>query len=155
MTDIDRIAYSIGHSAQKTAMVFSRIEWNSLIQESGEPTLLSDAPEPLQAVERNAMVVAIAASGHINPDPGIDIVRHDEQDAPYVYNLDHYRVLENLHKHPSCEEVLRTAGIESSETLSAALADNVFIVGPYNKEHPDHWREHLPDCILKSQSKSS
>jgi hypothetical protein len=48
---------------------------------------------------REAEVVAVAASGIANPDPGLDMVSTDLKDAPTIFNTDHYTVVERLTKH--------------------------------------------------------
>jgi hypothetical protein len=80
------------------------------------------------------------------------VVRHDPRDAPYVYNIDHYRVLENLQLHPEYEKVITLAHVEDSEELREALSKNVFVVGPYRlADH--HWVTEIPAQIANAKSK--
>lgn len=153
MTDIKRIGYSLGHHEGKTVMIFSRDDWETLVHESGEPTSLTQPPAPLEKVIEQASVVAIAASGQINPDPGVDVVRRDSKDAPYVYNLDHYKVVENLQQHPQYDRILDTTGRPQTDDLDATLKEHVFIVGPFNKDHPGHWAEDIPGHIANAKKK--
>lgn len=153
MTDIRRIAYSLSHHHVKTVTIFSRDDWNTLVLESGEPTFLARPPAPLENVVEQASVVAIAASGQINPDPGVDVVRRDSKDAPYVYNLDHYKVVENLQQHPQYGSICDSAGLTQTEELDATLERHVFIVGPFDKDHPGHWAEDIPGHIANAKKK--
>ena len=154
MTDISKLfEYSIKHHEGKTAVSFSRDIWNTLVFESGEPTFLTRPPAPLENVVEQASVVAIAASGQINPNPGFDVVRHDPRDAPYVYNLDHYVVIQRLPQHPQYGRILDTAGLTQTERLDATLEKYVFIVGPYDKDHPGHWAKYIPSHIAEAKKK--
>jgi hypothetical protein len=151
MTYMERIAYSLKHHEEKTAAIFSRSDWNTLVLASGEPTRLTRPPVPLENVVDQASVVAIAASGQVNPDPGIDVVRLDGKDKPFVYNLDHYKVVENLQQHPQYDSILKTAGLTQAEDLDAALEEHVFIVGPFDKDYPGHWAEDIPVHIANAK----
>jgi hypothetical protein len=95
----------------------------------------------------DAMVVAVAASGNINPDPGFDIARYDPDDAPYVYNIDHYEVIERLNSHPEYQAILKTAGLSDSPALQAQLAGNVLLMLRDPAETSDHWCKQLPHRI--------
>lgn len=59
-----------------------------------------------------------------------DVFRHDPQDAPFVFNKDHYFVL-------------RSAGSGDPE---------YWLHGPFRKGEPDHWLKEIPgefaDCEL-------
>jgi hypothetical protein len=67
-------------------------DWQRLVRSDGRPTVVEQVPEKLSGVMRDAEVVAVAARGIANPNPGIDIVRKDLKDAPTIFNTDHYTV---------------------------------------------------------------
>ena len=75
-------------------------DWQNLVRVDGAPTVVEQIPEKLSGVMRDAEVVAVAASGIANPNPGINIVRKDVKDAPMIYNTDHYTVVERITSHP-------------------------------------------------------
>ena len=87
---VRKYRYAAGHVLGTDVMSMSRDGWINLIHSDGTPTLLNEAPNPCREVMHDTMVVAVAASGTINPDPGFDIARHDPNDAPNIYNIDHY-----------------------------------------------------------------
>ena len=148
MSDSDRIRYSLEHIIARSVVTFPRSEWSRLVEPTGTPTRLVSAPPPLSRVAIDAKVLLVAASGVVNDDPGIDIVRHDPADAPYIYNIDHYAVIENLHLHPTYRKVLRVAGVPESAALGSYLRDNVFMVGPYQLDY--HHVIEIPQQIARS-----
>lgn len=137
---------------KKAVSIMPVDDWVHLIHETGDTTKLVHAPLELGQVENDVLVAAIAASGNINTDPGIDIVRHDPDDTPYIYNIDHYIVIENLPKHELFEKVISTAGVSLTDDLNKILSENVFIVGPY-KDSPDHWAKEISRHIQEAKLK--
>ena len=92
-----------GHSV----ITINTQDWKKLVRVDGLPTVVEQIPEKLSGVIRDAEVVAVAASGIVNPNPGIDIVRKDLKDAPTIYNTDHYTVAERLTEHPDYSSILK------------------------------------------------
>jgi hypothetical protein len=145
----DRILFSMQRTLNRSVAILDRAEWNRMVDNSGTPTFIDAAGIPIHAVAREATVVAIAGSGIVNPQPGIDVVRYDPQDRPFVYNIDHYRVVENLPSHPRYEDIVRTAGVRSTPEVRQFMSQHVFIVGP---ERPDnHWVEEIPAAIAAAK----
>ncbi|MEI9864970.1 MAG: hypothetical protein WDN00_10525 [Limisphaerales bacterium] len=138
---IERISYALNHMMGKSVQVFPREQWKKLVHANGEPTLLMSAAD-LGMNMKNACVVAVAASGVANSNPGADIIRYDAGDYPFIYNTDHYSVLERLHNHPNFEGILQLAGIQPNEALQQMLDQNVFIVGPEKLEN-HHWQKEI------------
>ena len=93
--------------------------------------------------------VVTAGSGIYNPSPGIDVVRLDPRDIPYIYNIDHYTVLENFSSASLYHESLKVARIEENEELTEYVQSHVFIVGPYRKDN--HWVEEIPKQIQEAK----
>ena len=147
----DRITFSIKHHFGKSVAIFPLPEWKKIIRPTGEPTILANPPNPINKVESDAAVVAMAASGEVNTNPGFDIVRKDQKDFPHIYNIDHYIVIENLHLHPSYKRFLTIAGLDQDLELENTLLNHVFIVGPYKNDN--HWVDEIPQYILNAQRK--
>lgn len=152
MDNVERIKFALQHHMDKSIAEFSKGDWERLILSSGEPTKLEEVPYPLSSVMTDAKVVAVTASGIINPDPGIDIVRYDAQDAPHVYNIDHYSVVENLPNHADYSKVLSTANVKETDELNKILKEKVFVVGP--RQSSDHWVKELPERIRNAKQKN-
>ena len=151
MSEIERIKFAMAHLERKSAVSFNRIDWIRLVGESGESTHIDETPQPLTNVMEDACVMAVAASGTCNPDPGIDVVRYDPRDAPYIYNIDHYTVIENLVDHPDYKTFIQLSNIHDSEGLRQLLRNNVFIVGPKKLYH--HHVKEIPKHIKNAKSK--
>jgi len=110
------------------------------------------SPLELSGVMRNAEVVAVAASGIANANPGIDIVRKDPKDAPTIYNTDHYTVVERLTEHPDYPDILKRTKVEDSQALQETLNSWVWIIGP-ERDPTNHWIEEIPDYIKNAAKK--
>ena len=78
----------------------------------------------------------------------MDVLRYDPVDAPYILNLDHYTIIENLHNHEIYSEALKVALIHDSPELRYELQNNIFII----KEPPNdnHWMTDFPNYILNA-----
>jgi hypothetical protein len=146
MENLERIKYALAQVEDHEVVIMRRDAWHRLVRDTGETTQFAGAPSPYSRVMSQAAVVTVAGSGIINPSPGMDIVRYEERDAPYVYNIDHYTVFENFPEHPQYHRVLAAAGVRETEDLHSALAENVLIVGPVKLEN-HHWVTELPDHI--------
>jgi hypothetical protein len=115
MENKDRFQYALEHVTDKSVFIVKRIEWERIIDESGEPVKLANVPTPISGLVTMAAHVMTAGSGIYNPSPGIDVVRSDPKDKPYIYNIDHYTVLENFVSAPLYKEALKAARIEETE----------------------------------------
>jgi len=142
-----RLTFAAQQVLGRDVMAMKRDYWQTLISSDGMPTLLNQAPKPVEGIMHDAMVVAVAASGVCNPDPGFDIVRYDRKDAPHIYNIDHYKVCENLSSHPEYERICSTAQVRSTSDLASCLSDYVFVVKNEPSETSDHWSTQLPHRI--------
>ena len=149
-----KLAYAAQHVLNRDVLVMRRSDWHTLVRNDGSPTLMNDAPEVVAGVLLDAIVIAVAASGRINPDPGFDIVRYDEKDAPHIYNIDHYQVVERLTSHPEYIRICKAAGVKNSGDLAKSLDDNVFVIKRLPSDTPDHWRTDLPQRINVARHKS-
>jgi hypothetical protein len=92
-----------------------------------------------------------AGSGILNSSPGIDVVRSDPYDKPFIYNIDHYTVFEHVTSTPVYLEALRVARIEETKELNEFIQSHVFVVGPYREEN--HWSEEIPRYIKEAKQK--
>ena len=137
----------------RSVMVIPRSDWEKLIREDGQPTQVNSLGAPFANVIHEAQVVAVAASGHQNPDPGIDIVRRDDRDAPYIYNIDHYTVVQTLCIHDAYNAILTKAGVSDSPELQQCLDHNVFVIKQHPTETRDHWSEDFPVRIKNARMK--
>lgn len=137
----------------RSVMAMPRSDWEKLIREDGKPTQVSSLGAPFANVMHEAQVVAVAASGHQNPNPGIDIVRRDDRDAPYIYNIDHYTVVQTLRLHDAYNTILTKTGITDSPELQQCLNHNVFVVKQDSTETDNHWTEDIPAQIKNAHKK--
>jgi hypothetical protein len=112
--DAQRIVFSASNVLGKNVMSLPRDQWHTMVNSDGSPTRLEKSPQPLANVEQDAMVVAVAASGVNNPNPGIEVVRHDPEDSPYIYNVDHYTAIETITLHSGYSRFLGQAGVSDS-----------------------------------------
>jgi hypothetical protein len=152
MSEPDRIRYFMQHVQDYSVITIGYQEWNQLVRLDGKLTILEDAPPKLSGVMQDATVVAIAASGVNNPNPGIQITRRDMKDYPYIYNTDHYSVVERLSNYSGYCEILSRAGIRDSEKLRATVDSWVWVIGP-QKLPGIHWSEEIPQYIRDAQKK--
>jgi hypothetical protein len=135
-----------GHSV----ITIGNQDWQRLVRSDGEPTVVEQIPKELSGVMRDAEVVAVAASGIANPNPGMDIVRKDPKDAPTIFNTDHYTVVERLTRHPDYPAIVKRANVTDSKPLRETLDSWVWIIGP--KRDPDHhWAEEIPEYIKRAK----
>lgn len=129
----------------------SRSDWEPLVRSDGQPTIVESC-FLLASVSKDVQVVIAAASGIINNDPGMDIVRLDLPDTPRIYNVDHYTVIEDLVSHPSFGDVVRVAGLEPVKELCTEVAQYVYLVSP-DKSQP-HQFEVIPEHIRTTRRQS-
>jgi hypothetical protein len=148
---VERIRFSVEHHMGKSVAIFRRYDWHEMVKSSGAPTRLAVLPEPFEEISQSAKTVAITASGVDNLTPGIDLVRSDPKDAPYVLNIDRYAVVENLPDHPEYAGIVRTAGESDSQGLRDELMAYVFVVGPNQPSY--HWVTELPKHMLEAKAK--
>jgi hypothetical protein len=92
-----------------------------------------------------------AGSGIYNPSPGIDVVRFDPNDEPYIYNIDHYTVFENFASTQLYHEALKVARIDETEELNEYIQSHVFMVGP--SKESNHWEKEIPKHIRDAKQK--
>ena len=118
MEDEGRLQFSLEHVTHNSVFIVERTDWEQLIDISGEPVKLASIPSPITGLVSMASHVMAAGSGIYNSSPGIDVVRHDLADEPYIYNIDHYTVLENLLSTPLYQEAIKVARIEETEELN-------------------------------------
>jgi hypothetical protein len=81
----------------------------------------------------------------------MDVVRHDPNDAPYIYNIYHYTVMKHFSSAPIYPQVLKVAQIESIPALDEFIQNHVFVVGPYHDDN--HWIEEIPEHIKNAKQK--
>ena len=149
MNQIDRIYYALRKIEDKSVATFGYADWARMVRSDGSVTELEQLPPTIKNPSLEASLVVAVASGIVNPQPGCDVLRYDPADAPFVLNLDHYRVVENLHLHDVYPEALQIAKIEDSPELRFELQNNVFVI----KEPPNeyHWLEEFPGFVLSAK----
>jgi len=151
MENENRLKYALEHVTDKSVFIVERVEWERIVDESGEPIKLANVPLPISGLVSMAAHVMAAGSGICNPSPGIDVVRHDPADKPYIYNIDHYTVMENFASAPLYHEALNVANIEGTEELNEYIQSHVFVVGPFREGN--HWVEEIPKNIQEAKQK--
>jgi len=152
-----RIYAALEHVEGLSVTIVSVDDWKQLVLASGEPTKLEVVPIALSGLMSASSRVAAAGSGILNSNPGVDIVRHDPNDAPAVFNVYHYRVIENLPLHQQFADVIRIAGIDVTDDLCTSLRENVYIVGPEKIEGLHHVKQipgHIREAAQKIDSDS-
>jgi hypothetical protein len=151
MENTDRIQCALEHITDKSVFIIERDQWERMLDDSGEPIRLANVPQPISGLVSVAAHVMTAGSGIYNHSPGIDVVRYDPADEPYIYNIYHYTVLENFASAPLYQEALKVAGISATEELNKFIQSNVFVVGPYHQDN--HWEEEIPKHIREAKLK--
>jgi hypothetical protein len=151
MSQVDRLYYAVQKIYSASVVSFGYADWFRLVRPDGAITELEELPPKLNNPNLAAVTVVAVASGIANVQPGMDVLRHDPQDAPYILNLDHYTVLENLHLHEIYPEALSVAGIEDSPTLRFELQNNVYVIKEPPNDH--HWMKDFPAYILEAKKR--
>jgi hypothetical protein len=152
MSEPIRLRYFMENLYGHSVITINTRDWQNLVRVDGLPTIVEQIPEKLSAVMRDAEVVAVAASGIANPNPGIDIVRKDVKDAPTIFNTDHYTVVERLTAHPNYPSLLKRTSVQDSEALRETLDSWVWIIGP-ERDPNNHWAEEIPEYIKNAAKK--
>lgn len=151
MDTYNRFHYALEKITDKSVFIIEQADWERIVDSNGEPVKLGKVPVSISGLISMASLVMAAGSGIYNPAPGIDIVRSDPSDAPYVFNIDHYTVFENFSNASHYQDVLRVAQIKESEELNQFIQAHVFIVGPYQLD--DHWVAEIPRKIREAKYK--
>ena len=146
-----RFQCALEHVTDKSVLIVARIDWERIVDKIGEPIKIANVPPPISSLVSMAAHVMTAGSGIYNISPGIDVVRFDPADKPYIYNIDHYTVLEHFASDPMYHKALKVAGIEETEELNTFIQSHVFVVGPYREDN--HWVEEIPKQILNAKQK--
>ena len=152
MNTPDRIRYYFQHAQDYSVITIMRMDWEKLVRADGSPTQLEELPSKIAGVAKQAEVVAIAASGIANPSPDLDVVRKDVDDDPYIYNTDHYTVVENFPKHALYSDILKKVGATDSSELKSTLESWVWLVGPKRVDGV-HWSKEIPEYIRNAKKK--
>jgi hypothetical protein len=152
MSDPIRLRYFMENLYGHSVITVNTQDWKNVVRLDGSPTRVEQIPEKLSGVLRDAEVVAVAASGIANPNPGIDIVRKDLKDSPTIYNTDHYTVVERLTEHPDYSSILKRTKVEDSKELQETLNSWVWIIGP-ERDPANHWAEEIPKYIKNAKDK--
>jgi hypothetical protein len=147
----NRFQFALDHVLDKSVVTVERDKWEQMIDENGEVIKLINVPLDISRLNSMAAHVMTAGSGIHNSSPGIDVVRYDPADKPYIYNIDHYTVFENFTSSPLYQKVLEVACIEASDELFEFIEAHVFIVGPYKEDN--HWVKEIPIQIREARSK--
>jgi len=153
MVDENRIKFALRHVAKNSVFIVGRTEWERMVDESGEPIRIESVPPALSGLVSMSTHIMTAGSGIHNPSPGMDVVRHGPKDAPYIYNIYHYTVMEHFSTAPIYQQVLEVAQIEATPELDEFIQNHVFVVGPYREENK-HWFEEIPKHIKNAKQKS-
>jgi hypothetical protein len=143
--------YALEHVTDSSVFIIERFEWERIVNASGEPTQLANVPSPISGLVSTAAHVMAAGSGICNLSPGIDVVRLDPKDKPYIYNIDHYTVLEHFASAPQYHEALKVAKIDETVELNEYIQSHVFVVGPFRAGN--HWAKEIPEYIREAKQK--
>ncbi len=152
---LKRLKYATQNVLNRSVTTVTRSEWEALVHPEGYVTNVQMLPKPFMNVMHEAQVVAVTASGIQNPDPGIDVVRLDEKDAPNIYNIDHYTVVQTFCLHPKYETIIKKAGVEDSQQLQDCLMQNVFVVKQKANKTKNHHEPEIPKHIRNARDENS
>jgi hypothetical protein len=152
MSESIRLRYFMENLYEHSVITIGNQDWQRLVRSDGQATIVEQIPEKLSGVMRDAQVVAVAASGIVNPNPGIDVVRKDLKDAPTIFNTDHYTVVERLTAHPDYPSIIKRANVNDSKPLRETLDSWVWIIGP-ERDPSHHWTEEIPEYIKNAKKK--
>lgn len=130
------------HGTNFHAITGCAFQWEAQVTRDGSPVNLVELPQPLEGLTKQANYLGAIASG-CQSNPGVEIIRLDPKDHPFIYNIDHYRVIERLPDHPDYQKLLHHARVDDSEELRRILDSWIFLLGP--EKTSDHWREKLPE----------
>jgi hypothetical protein len=122
-----------------------------LVDFQGEPTIIENIPKSISSLVSMSSKIIATASGIINENPGIDVIRYDPKDFPFVYNTDHYIVFEDFYNSPYLKDSIRISGIKESDNLIDFLKSKVLVVGPYQDKN--HWIKEIPIFIQNGKRK--
>jgi hypothetical protein len=151
MNHINRVYFGLRRIENKSVASFGYADWYRMVRPDGAVTELEQLPPTIGNPRLQASTVVALASGIANPDPGCDVLRYHPVDAPFVLNLDHYRVIENLHLHNVYPEVLRVAKLEDTPELRFELQNTIYVI----KEPPNdyHWLQDFPEFVLNAKKR--
>jgi hypothetical protein len=143
---IDRIYYALNKIEDKSVATMGYADWRRLVRPDGRLTELEELPSAINNQFLAATTITAVASGIAVPQPGMDVLRYDVRDGPYVINLDHYTIIENIHLHDVYSEALRVAKLEDTPQLRWELQNSVYVI----KEPPNenHWMKDFPGYVL-------
>ena len=153
MKTIDRFYYALNRIEDKSVATMDYEVWRRLVRPDGKLTELEQLPDTINNPLLAAMTIAAVASGIAVSRPGMDVLRHDPEDAPYIINLDHYTIIENLHLHEVYPEALRVAGLDDTPELRYELENRIYII----KEPPNenHWMQDFPQYVLDAKKRKN
>ena len=154
MSQPDRLRYFLDYNFGTSVVTVNFQDWAKIVRHDGAVTKLEEIPQKLSGVQRDAEVVIAVASGIANQSPGLEIVRRDPADAPFIYNTDHYTVIENLTGHPEYLTFVRRAGVQDSIELRSAIDSWVWILGP-TRDRAVHWSKEIPGYIRDAKEKAN
>lgn len=151
MDSISKIYYALRHIEGKAIATMGYADWYRLVRSDGQITELEELPTAIGNVKLQADTIVSVASGIAVPTPGLDVLRYDPQDSPWVINLDHYKIIENLHLHDVYSEALKVAGCQDNALLRSELQNNIYVV----KEPPNqnHWMKEFPEYVLQAKKR--
>lgn len=152
---LETIVFAANRVFCREVVPLDRNKWQESVRPDGSPTLFIMPPEPIDRVAETVPVILSAGSGICNADPGVDVVRLDEKDDPDIFNIDHYRVIEDLTTDWKYTEILRTANVQGSPEIDSLIRDYVFLVKNRANETKDHHSSVFPERIEISQIKTS
>jgi hypothetical protein len=149
--NIQRVHYALHKIEAKSVVTFDHSDWGRLVRADGTLTELEELPGPFNNPKLNASTLVAVASGMAVAQPGMDILRYDPGDEPFIINLDHYTIIENIHAHEIYPEALRVAGLKDSSELRFELQNNIYVIKEPPNEH--HWLTDFPQHVLEAKLK--
>lgn len=145
---LERVRAGLAAVVGKTVEVVPRSEWS--LRPGGKPTVLPGPLPPHLGFQGSPGYASAVASGGSHADvAGIHYLREDEHSPPESRTKTYsHVVIEDLVSHALWPNVLRAAGLATSEELEVTVRAHVFTYSEYRKDH--HWPT-VPEDIAQAK----
>lgn len=150
----NRLEFATKNILKRNVVTMKRNDWESLIRNDGHMTHVESLSGPFANLIEQAQIIAVTACGYNNQDPSINIVRYDEKDAPYIYNLDKYTVVQSFCLHNQYQSIINQANVKDSLQLQECLKEYIFITKNKPSEVQNHWSKEIPEIIKNANAKN-
>jgi hypothetical protein len=124
-------------NATKRALIMLRRDWDALITGTSSPVEIEVEDLPIGNISAKSKVVGTFAQKKSPDETRILVFREDQQDAPFIINLDRYPVLEDFRGRDDYEEMVTSADTDDDQPMRDFHNEYVIIV-PEEKARGHH-----------------